>query len=524
VSESQSKTTPDPARKSASDPARKATPDSARKSASDPARKATPDSARKAVPDPARKATPDSARKAVPDPPRKAALDLLIAVSKRDAYANLVLPGLLRQRGITGRDAALATELAYGTSRARGLLDAVLARCVDRELSAVDTDVLDALRLGGYQLLRTRIPPHAAVASTVDLVRAARGRGPAGFVNAVLRKVAARDETSWVAELAPDEHTDPVGHLAFVHAHPRWIAQAFADALGECGGLGDCGGRGDCGDELARALAADNEAPAVHLAARPGVITADELAALTGGEPAPFSPYGVHLHGGDPAELDVVTEHLTMVQDEGSQLVALALANAPLNGPDTGRWLDLCAGPGGKAALLGALVGLEGGTLDAVERAEHRADLVRRACQDLPVRVHVADGRDSGLPSDGFDRVLVDVPCTGLGALRRRPEARWRRTPDDLDGLTALQGQLLTAALRLVRPGGVVGYVTCSPHQAETVDLVRAVAGAVQPGATQLDARPLLPGVPDLGGGPHVQLWPHRHGTDALFCALLRRP
>jgi 16S rRNA (cytosine967-C5)-methyltransferase len=455
-----------------------------------------------------------------PDPPRKAALDLLIAVSKRDAYANLVLPELLRSRGITGRDAALATELAYGTSRTRGLLDAVLARCVDRELSTVETDVLDALRLGGYQLLRTRIPPHAAVATTVDLVRASRGRGPAGFVNAVLRKVAERDEPSWVAELAPDEHTDPVGHLAFVHAHPRWVAQAFADALG------DSADRGARADELARPLAADNEAPAVHLAARPGVITAAELAALTGGEPAPFSPYGVHLPGGDPAELDVLAEHLATVQDEGSQLVALALANAPLNGPDTGRWLDLCAGPGGKAALLGALVDLDGGTLDAVERAEHRANLVRKACADLPVRVHVADGRDSGLPAASFDRVLVDVPCTGLGALRRRPEARWRRSPDDLDGLTALQAQLLAAALRLVRPGGVVGYVTCSPHPAETVDVVRAVtaAGAGRRSATQLDARPLLPAVPHLGDGPHVQLWPHRHGTDAMFCALIERP
>lgn len=483
---------------------------------------------------------PNPVRKAS-DPARKAALDLLIAVSKRDAYANLVLPELLRSRGISGRDAALATELAYGTSRVRGLLDAVLARCVDRELSTVDTDVLDALRLGSYQLLRTRIPPHAAVASTVDLVRASRGRGPAGFVNAVLRKVAERDEPSWIVELAPDEHTDPIGRLAFRHAHPRWIAQAFADALGgdgraDRGERGDRGGSGDRaegsergdGGELARALAADNEAPAVHLAARPGVITVDELAALTGGEPGPFSPYGVRLLGGDPADLDVVTEHLAMVQDEGSQLVALALANAPLNGPDTGRWLDLCAGPGGKAALLGALVGLDGGTLDAVERAEHRADLVRKACADLPVRVHVADGRDSGLPVASFDRVLVDVPCTGLGALRRRPEARWRRTPEDLDGLTALQAQLLTAALRLVRPGGVVGYVTCSPHPAETVDVVRAaVTGSIlgdQADAIQLDARPLLPGVPDLGGGPHVQLWPHRHGTDAMFCALLRRP
>jgi len=450
------------------------------------------------------------------DPPRRAALDLLAAVRERDAYANLVLPELLRARRITGRDAALATELGYGTCRAVGLLDAVLGACVDRPLSTVDGDVMDAMRLGAYQLLRTRIPSHAAVAATVELVRTGRGRGAAGFVNAVLRKVAGRDEQAWVDALAPERDADPVGHLAFANAHPRWIADAFADALG--------------GDlvELAATLAADDERPAVHLAARPGVITAEELAAITGGEPAPYSPYGVRLGRatGDLAELDVLRDGTAAVQDEGSQLVTLALANAPLDGPDLGRWLDLCAGPGGKAALLGALVGLDGvrsgGTVDAVERAEHRARLVERACAGLPVRVHTVDGRSSGLPSGAFDRVLVDVPCTGLGALRRRPEARWRRTPDALPELTALQRELLSAALGLVRPGGVVGYVTCSPHRAETTDVIADVT-AHSAGVTPMDARPLLPGVPHLGDGPHVQLWPHRHGTDAMFCALLRR-
>lgn len=448
------------------------------------------------------------------DPSRRAAIDTLAAVRDRDAYANLVLPALLRDRRITGRDAALATELAYGTCRAQGLLDAVLAACVDRPLSEVDGDLLDALRLGAYQLLHTRIPSHAAVAATVDLVRGTRGSGSAGFVNAVLRRVGEHDETAWVRRLAPDAAEDPVGHLAMAHPHPRWIAQTFADSLG--GGA----------DELGAALAADDERPLVHLAARPGEISGDELAAVSGGELAPYSPYGVHLsEGGDPGELPAVREHLAHVQDEGSQLVALALAGAPLEGPDL-RWLDLCAGPGGKAALLGALVGTAGGALDAVERSEHRARLVSQACDGLPVTVRVADGRDwrpeeHGLPGGGYDRVLVDAPCTGLGALRRRPEARWRRQPSDVPELVGLQRELLLAALRLVRPGGVVGYVACSPHLAETVGVVVAVVRGT--GAEQLDARPLFPGVPALGDGPHVQLWPHRHGTDAMFCALLRR-
>jgi 16S rRNA (cytosine967-C5)-methyltransferase len=448
-------------------------------------------------------------RPPVEDPARRAALDVLAAVRARDAYANLALPSLLRQRGITGRDAALATELCYGTCRAQGLLDAVLQCCMDRRLSEVDGELLAALRLGSYQLLRTRVPPHAAVGTTVDLVRAAWGNAVSGFVNAVLRRVAEQDEQGWVQVVAPAFDDDPVGHLAMVYPHPRWIAQAFADAL-----AGDL-------DELANALAADDARPLVHLAARPGQISAAELAAAVGGKPAPYSPYGVHLaEGGDPGDLAPVRHHLARVQDEGSQLVALALADTPLDSPDA-RWLDLCAGPGGKAALLGALAVSRGATVDAVEKAEHRARLVEQACAGLPVTVHVADGRDSGLPDRVYDRVLVDVPCTGLGALRRRPEVRWRRQANEVAGLVRLQRELLVAALRLVRPGGVVAYVTCSPHPDETVGVLAEVIRRTR--AEQVDARPAFPSVPGLGAGPHVQLWPHRHGTDAMFCALLQR-
>jgi 16S rRNA (cytosine967-C5)-methyltransferase len=449
-------------------------------------------------------------RPPVDDPARRAALDTLRAVRHRDAYANLLLPQLLRERRITGRDAALATELAYGACRLQGLLDQVLAACVDRPLSKVEPELLDALRLGAYQLLRTRIPAHAAVDSTVDLVRAEQGTRVAGFVNAVLRKVSEHDEAAWVAELAPDPEQDPVGYQGVRTAHPRWVARAFADALG------------DTQTELAAALAADNERPVVHLVARPGEVSSDELAAMTGGDVAPYSPYGVRLEAGagDPADLDPVRERLAAVQDEGSQLCALALTRVPVDGPDL-RWLDLCAGPGGKAALLGALAGIAGGTVDAVEKAPHRAKLVEHATDGLPVTVHVADGRDAGLEPGSYDRVLVDAPCTGLGALRRRPEARWRRQPSDVGDLTRLQRDLLVAAVRLTRPGGVVAYVVCSPHLAETVGVVSDVVRRT--GVTPVDATGLFPDVPDLGAGPYVQLWPHRHGTDAMFCALLRK-
>ncbi|ROT26586.1 rRNA small subunit methyltransferase B [Micromonospora sp. HM5-17] len=457
--------------------------------------------------------TPRATRATV-DPPRLAAYDAVEAVHRNDAYANLVLPAILRNRRLQGRDAAFATELTYGTLRLRGTLDAILAAAAGRDVDRIDPQPRDALRLGAYQLLYTRVPAHAAVSSTVDLVRALRP-GAAGFANAVLRGVAAKDADAWLAELAPAFDTDPIGHLALTHSHPEWIVRAFAEALG-----------GDLA-ETARLLVEDNQRPPVHLCARPGLADPVELADEVAGTPGAFSPYAVYLSGGAPGELAPVTEGRAHVQDEGSQLVAAALTAARLDGTDT-RWLDLCAGPGGKAGLLGALAAQRGATLTAVEVAEHRARLVAQAVRGLPVTVLTTDGRDVGrnpdLPEGSFDRVLVDAPCTGLGALRRRPESRWRRQPSDLPALARLQRELLGAALRAVRPGGVVGYVTCSPHVVETHVSVTEAARRSGIPVDVVDARPLLPpGMPGLGDGPTVQLWPHRHGTDAMFLALLRR-
>ncbi len=441
------------------------------------------------------------------DPPRRATFDVLRAVTERDAYPNLLLPALLREREITGRDAAFATELTYGTCRTRGLLDAVIGAAAGRSPDVIDPVLLDLLRLGAYQLLRTRVDAHAAVSTTVEQSAIEFDSARAGFVNAVLRTISGRDERSWVDELAPDRSNDPVGHSAFVHAHPRWIAQAFVDALGAAAG------------ELEAALAGDDERPLVHLAARPGELTAEELASAVQGAVGRYSPYAVYLSGGDPAQLAPVRDGHALVQDEGSQLVARALTLVPVPG-DTGRWLDLCAGPGGKTALLAALGVGCGARVTAVEPSSHRADLVAENTRGLPVDVLRVDGRRTGL-DPGFDRVLVDVPCTGLGALRRRPESRWRRQPADIPALTRLQRQLLEAAVALTRPGGVVLYATCSPHLAETVGVV-ADALRRHP-VSALDTRALFEPVADLGDGPYVQLWPHRHGTDAVFAAALAR-
>jgi 16S rRNA (cytosine967-C5)-methyltransferase len=449
------------------------------------------------------------------DPARQAAFDVLRAVSERDSYANLALPALLRERGITGRDAAFATELTYGTCRTRGLLDAVISAAAGRPPEQIDPVLLDLLRLGAYQLLRTRVEQHAAVSTTVEQAGIEFDSARAGFVNGVLRTISRRDEQSWVEELAPPAASDPVGHTAFVHAHPRWIGQAFADALGSDAG------------QLDALLASDDERPSVHLAARPGVLTAEELAGQVNGTIGRYSPYAVYLPGGDPGGIEAVRDGAALVQDEGSQLVARALTVAELDGPDTGRWLDLCAGPGGKTALLAALAAADerstkfgaGAQVTAIEPAASRADLVEENTRGLPVEVLRVDGREPGLEA-GFDRVLVDAPCTGLGALRRRPESRWRRQPADVPQLVKLQRELLASAIRLTRPGGVVLYATCSPHLAETVGVV-ADALRRHP-VTSMDTRVLFDPVDGLGDGPYVQLWPHRHGTDAMFAAALK--
>lgn len=477
----------------------------------------------------ARTAAAPAARRRTGDPARTAAFEVLRTVAESDAYANLVLPPLLRERGIRGRDAGFATELAYGALRLRGRYDVVIEQCAGRALDRIDPPVLDALRLGVHQLLGMRVPPHAAVSETVALVREHVGAGPAQFANAVLRAVSREPLDVWltrIGDAVDPAETDEVARLSVVESHPAWVTRALREALV---------GHGRTAAELGALLAADNDAPRVSLVARPGLTDRQDLLAAAGPEAAEgrWAPTAVTLGGGDPAALAAVRSGRAGVQDEGSQLVALALAAAPVEGRDE-RWLDLCAGPGGKAALLAALAAERGARLVANEVQPHRARLVRGALTGVPPgaveEVRVGDGREVGEAEPGaYDRVLLDAPCTGLGALRRRPESRWRRTPGDLAQLGVLQRDLLASALRAVRPGGVVAYVTCSPVLAETrlavLDATRAARKAGLD-VEVLDAPGVLHGIApglDLPEREDAQLWPHVHGTDAMHLTLLRR-
>jgi 16S rRNA (cytosine967-C5)-methyltransferase len=444
------------------------------------------------------------------DAPRLVAYDVLRAVSSDDAYANLVLPTLLRERELDGRDAAFATELTYGTLRWQGLYDEILSTLVSRSLDDLDPGILEILRMGTHQILSMRVPEHAAVSSSVDLARTVMTAGPSAMVNAVLRKVTAHDLEQWAHEVLIGVD-DPLTQRCIRWSHPRWIVSAFYDSLG--------------GDLVAldALLAQDNVPAPVTLVARPTRSTPDDLKEL-GAEPGRWSPLAAVMGSGDPGDFEAVRRGDVGVQDEGSQLVTLALTSVAVESAQPEQWLDLCAGPGGKAALLAGLADERGAHVVANELHEHRAQLIRQVLRNGigDHTVVVGDGTAGEWESASFDRVLVDAPCSGLGALRRRPEARWRRSAQDVAGLTKLQRQLLTSALDAVRPGGVVAYVTCSPHLAETMLVVTDVVKR-RDDVTVLDAREQLPMVDQLGPGPYVQLWPHIHGTDAMFLALIRR-
>lgn len=439
--------------------------------------------------------------------PRRVAQEVVRDVDVDDAYANLLLPTRIREAGLDAQDAAFATELTYGTLRWQGQLDAVIEAAAGRPMDEIDATTRSVLRVAVHQLARMRVPAHAAVHESIELLGDHRGRR--GFANAVLRKVAATpvdDQVDAIARVMSDDDA-----LALRAGHPTWVVRALRRALEAEG----------AGDELDDLLAADNDAPRVQLVALPGLAEPDELS----DEPT-ASPLGRLAPSGDPWRVPAVRDGRARVQDAGSQLAALALTRAtPVEAGE--RWLDLCAGPGGKAALLAAEARVAGARLEANELVPARAGLVRQALAavDPDVEVSVGDGRRIGERDGAFDRILLDAPCTGLGALRRRPEARWRKQPSDVPELARLQGELLRAAMLAVRPGGIVAYVTCSPHLAETRAIVQ---GAIADGAEALDTRAVLervaPGTPLGGSGSAVQLWPHRNGTDAMFVQLLRRP
>ena len=436
-----------------------------------------------------------------PDPVRLLVYDILKEVNRSDGYSNLLLPQALTTSNFEQRDKGFATELLYGTLRMQGRHDYIAAQVSDRPWSEVDSGIVDVVRLGAHQLFEMRVPSHAAVSATVELARKVLGESKASFVNALLRKMSAQSLDQWLAPAYLI--SDPVERLSIIYSHPEWIVSAYFDLLRDF-------------TEVESLLSANNLAATPTIVWWPGRSSAEELISL-GAQPTKYSDYGMKIEGA-PSTLEAVRHRRAGVQDEGSQLVAQIFAKVVSN---QDNWLDLCAGPGGKAALLSSLAKESGKKFTANEISAPRAKLVEQVIGGA--RLLVGDGRDIATLGEMYGAILADVPCTGLGALRRRPEVRWRRTVADLRELTQLQRELSDAAISVLADGGFFGYATCSPHLAETSIAVSDILRK-HPELELVDLQPYLPA--ELNSAMRdksLSLWTHRHETDAMFLAVFRK-
>lgn len=436
-----------------------------------------------------------------PDAVRLLVYDILREVNRSDGYSNLLLPQALTTSNFEQRDKGFATELLYGTLRMQGRHDYIASQVSDRPWSEVDDGIVDVVRLGAHQLFEMRVPSHAAVSATVELARKVIGESKASFVNALLRKMSAKSLEEWLAPA--QEISDPVARLSIIHSHPEWIVSAYFDLLRDY-------------DEVEALLAANNLVATPTVVWWPGRSSAEEFMEL-GATPTKYSEHGFKFDG-TPASLEAVRHRRAGIQDEGSQLVAEIFAKVAADSDD---WLDLCAGPGGKAALLSSLAKESGKKFTANEVSQVRAKLVEQVIGGA--RILVGDGREISSINEQFGAILADVPCTGLGALRRRPEVRWRRRVTDLRELTQLQRELADGAISVLREGGYFGYATCSPHLAETSIAVSDILRK-HPELELLDLQPYLPKtLREALRDKSLSLWTHRHETDAMFLAVFRK-
>ena len=444
---------------------------------------------------------------------RAIAFELLRRVAEDDSYANLLLPKLLSDANVDSRDAGFIQELAFGTLRNKLLYEKVIELASSRESRTIDSHALIVLLLGAHQILGMRVPAHAAINESVNLAKQKASQSAAGFVNAVLRRVSERSREQWIDKVL--ESADSADErLSLAYSHPLWIVKSLRAALESR----------DLGDSIEDLLLADNTPAKVSVAALPGFADARDLSEY--GSLGIASPIGLELSV-PPSRVPQVQSGHVRVQDQGSQLAVLALLAAEVSVEDS-RWLDLCAGPGGTAALMLAVAKQRNLYFEANEVSTHRAKLVQQALDPISkLKVSIGDGRKLAEGGARFSRLLLDAPCTGLGALRRRPESRWRKKSTDIPELAKLQKDLFKASWDSLLPGGVLGYVTCSPHLSETTALVSWAESQYRGDLELLPANAILNEInPNLGLDVTfrtAQLWPHIHGTDAMFIALFRK-
>lgn len=457
---------------------------------------------------------PDSRRTVRPSPARepagarRIALEVLLRVETTDAYANVLLDARLHASRLDRADRALATELVYGILRWQGRLDWLLAPCVDRPMAALDPAVRALLRLGTYQLAcLTRIPDFAAVDETVSLARAVGAGRAAGYVNAVLRRMAREPRRA-----EADPVADPGAYWAGPGSHPSWLVDRWIRRLGptEAGNLMDCNNRVPPLTVLVNRLKSD-------------VAGAEQAlnAASRGVTPGRVVPGSFTLRGaGSLRDLPGFDEGWLVPMDEAAALPVLALDLC-----DGQCVLDACAGGGGKSALIAAGIGPTGTVLalDRSPRAIRRLSSARTRLGLASVEAKLYDARGAGLAWPGrFPRVLLDAPCSGLGTIRRRPEIKWRRRATDLPQTAALQAELLAGVAGAVAGGGLLVYSTCSLEPEET-DLVIRDFLRSDPGFSLEALGPALQPFADPAVEGILRAWPHRHDTDGFFVARLRR-
>ena len=439
-----------------------------------------------------------------PGAARLLAYDLVSQVNRSGAYANLRLPELLSESNLDLRDRSFVTELAYGTLRMQGKHDYAITSKADRPITELDEKIVDLLRIGIHQIFEMRVPIHAAVGETVEVARAVAGESKASYVNALLRSISSDLEMYEAVKI--DEKLTAIEKLAILYSHPVWIISAYFDQLKDW--------------EVVEELLRINNVPAApHIVAWPGKSSVDEILNI-GGEKLPIGTYSVQSNS-LPNDYPAIKDKRAGIQDMGSQLIAEIFYATKSDAPT--KWLDLCAGPGGKAALLHNLLatGKPSDSFLANEPTAHRAELVARVVPKS--KVISLDGRDSKSFGEKFDRILIDAPCSGLGALRRRPEARWRRTLNDLKELLPLQRDLIDSAYEMLNPGGIIGFATCSPLLAETKSQVLDAKYRYQD-LEILDIAKFSPaGSTGVNPDGSLQLWTHEDGSDSMFMALLRK-
>jgi len=443
---------------------------------------------------------------------REAALEVLARVEHEGAYSNLDLGRTLRKAALGRQDAALATELVYGTIQRRNTLDYWLESFVAGGLDRLEPWVGSLLRMSLYQIVwLERIPDHAAVHEAVAIARKRGHGGIAGLVNAVLRNcLRFRDQ------LAIPDTGDPVRRIALAHSHPEWLVDRWIRQFGEA--------------EAEAICAANNAPPRAGIRANLLRLTREELVERLRrkgleAEPSPLSAAGVAVSGGgNLADLPEFREGLFSIQDESSMVVADAVDPAPGM-----KVLDCCAAPGGKSAHLAEKM-KDKGEVWANDVHPHKERLIRSQASRLglaSIRTLVSDAAELGLrfPPASFDRILLDAPCSGFGVIRRKPEIKWNRRPGDPESLAETQLKLLDAVSGLVRPAGIVVYSTCTLDYTENEEVVRKFLEAHPEfetdgnfGCVAEEVRAKAAIAPGM-----LRILPHMFRTDGFFIARLRR-